>query len=192
MELATPKKESTQSARVEASRVFSIMMEHISSLCPLHEGYEGAAADVKNNRHQRFVTIVGKLVDLYQTLGDDKASYHFDDSIMSGLMICTRSDCISLSSHVDAVILVAEVLQRVKISKESYKDLGKSLGVSMNNMVFQERCDSKKFEKRYPSTIKAFKKAFITCRLPSLMTALLPFYKDSDAKLIVQNSENDA
>lgn len=192
MELATPKKESTQSARLEASRVFSIMMEHISSLCPLHEGYEGATADVKNNRHQRFVTIVGKLVDLYQTLGDDQASYHFDDSIISGLMICTRSDCISLSSHIDAVILVAEVLQRVKISKESYKDLGTSLGVSLNNMVFQERCDSKKFEKRYPSTIKAFKKAFITCRLPSLMTALLPFYKDSDAKLIVQNSENDA
>lgn len=192
MELAIPKTQSTQSTSLEASRVFTIMMKHISSLCPLHEGYEDSGTDVKNNRHQRFVTIVGKLVDVYQTLGDNKSSHRFDDSIVSGLMTCIRSDCISLSSHVDAVILVAEVLKRVQISEDSYEDLGKSLGVSLNNMVFQERCDSKKFEKRYPSTIKAFKKAFITCRLPSLMTALLPFYKDSDAKLIMQNTEDDA
>ena len=104
---------------------------------------------------------------------------------MAGLMRCVRCDCISLSSQVDAVMIAAEILEGINMSKSSRDALEKSLSDSLKNMVVQERCDSTTFKRRFPSTVKAFKQAFSTYQAPSLIAALLPFYDDSDSKSLL-------
>ena len=191
IELSIPKENATQTRSLDGGRVLATLKKNMSHLCHLYEDHEDASAVVKNTCHQRFLAILRAAVKLNRALGSSHDSIASEDSytsfltVMAGLMRCVRCDCISLSSQVDAVMITAEILEGINISKSSRDALEKSLSDSLKNMVVQERCDSTTFKKRFPSTVKAFKQAFSKYQAPSLIAALLPFYDDSDSKSVL-------
>ena len=191
IELSIPKENATQTRSLDGGRVLATLKKNMSHLCHLYEDHEDASAVVKNTCHQRFLAILRAAVKLNRALGSSHDSIASEDSytsfltVMAGLMRCVRCDCISLSSQVDAVMITAEILEGINISKSSRDALEKSLSDSLKNMVVQERCDSTTFKKRFPSTVKAFKQAFSKYQAPSLIAALLPFYDDSDSKSLL-------
>lgn len=149
--------------------------KNISHLRHLYEDHDSATAEVRNTCHQRFLTIIRKVMTLDANLRIDE-SIASNDTIVSGLMRCVRNDCIALSSHVDAITITCDVLQDHRILRAQKDALEKSLGDSLKNMMVQERCDAITFQRRFPSTINAFKQAFAMCRSFRLISALVPFY----------------
>ena len=189
--LSIPKENAEQTRSLDGGCVLATLKKNMSQLRHLYEDHEDASAIVKNTCHQRFLAILRAAVKLNRTLGPSYESIASEDSytsfltVMAGLMRCVRCDCISLSSQVDAVMIAAEILEGINMSKSSRDALEKSLSDSLKNMVVQERCDSTTFKRRFPSTVKAFKQAFSTYQAPSLIAALLPFYDDSDSKSLL-------
>ena len=163
---------------VNAARIFVAVKQNISHLHHLYEDHGGATSEVRNACHQRFLNIVRKMMTLCLKLKDAE-SIASDSVIISGLVECVRCDFVALSSQVDAISIACELLQDNRLSQKHKITLERSLGDSLKNMAFQERCDAQGFKRRFPSTVAAFKNAFHICQSPRLISALLPFYDDT-------------
>ena len=161
------------------------------SLRFLFDGSVSRSSDVKDTAHKRFLGLVRKMVALDS--GRSQKSELFsdeDDAIFAGLLMCVRGDHIALSSHLDAVTLIAEVIRGCDISLHLRERLIKTLENLLKNLPTQERCTPAEFSKRFPSTIKAFKQAFKICHVPSILATILPFCNVADVHSLLRDEDS--
>ena len=150
-----------------------------------------SSSDVKDAAHKRFLGLVSKMVALDSGLSQKSELFSDeDDAIFAGLIMCVRGDHIALSSHLDALTLIAEVLKGCDIPLHLRERLIKTLENLLKNLPTQERCTPAEFSKRFPSTIKAFRQAFKICQVPSILATTLPFCNVADVHSLLRDKDS--
>ena len=168
---------------MDTRSLLATLQQNIHHIRHLYDGHRDKSVDIRNACHQRFLAIVRKAVSLHSSCESESSLFSSSEScdlIVHGVLSCVNIESMLLNSFVDAVVVIAEILKGCKLPQHFQKMLEDALTNTLQDMMMKERCASSDlFINRHPTIVQAFKEAFLICRLPSLLVALLPFCRDS-------------
>ena len=177
-------------ANLDTGSLLATLQKSIHHIHHLYDGHRDESSDVRNACHQRFLTIVRQSVLLHSNCESESnlfASSESCDVIVNGVLSCINIESMLWNSFIDAVVMIAEILERCKLPQPLQVKLQDALTNSLQEMMTNRRCTSSEiFMNRHPAIVQAFKEAFLICRLPSLLVALLPFCRDSKEEVLLQ------